>query len=123
MSKPTKEDSKRFGKLIELGCYIGQNHADKLNVLENGVLKEYECGGRLEIHHIRRMGAKTDHKKTFCLCTNHHSAQTPLPHGYALHKSTKLFEKLFEVQESMLANVNQQIKGLYYEQRIINEKI
>lgn len=98
---PTKEDLERYSKLIELGCYIGENHADKLG--------KYKCGGRLEIHHVRRMGAKTDNQKTFCLCTFHHSAQSPYPHGYALHRSTKRFEAKFELQESILANVNQQI--------------
>lgn len=109
---PTKEDYERYGKLIELGCYIGQNHAEKLEVMEAGILKNYECGGRLEIHHVRRMGAKTDNKKTFCLCTYHHSAQSPYPHGYALHKSTKLFEAKFEIQENILETVNKKLEGL-----------
>ena len=109
---PTQEDKERYSKLIELGCYIGRNHADKLEVVEDGVKRNYKCGGRLEIHHIRRMGAKTDSKLTFCICTYHHSAQSPYPHGYALHRSTKLFEAKFELQESMLANVNQQLEWL-----------
>lgn len=102
---PNKEDVERYARLIDLGCYIGENHADKLG--------KYTCGGRLEVHHIRRMGAKTDNKKTFCLCTHHHSAQSPHMHGFALHKSTKLFEAKFEFQEDILIKVNQQIEGLY----------
>lgn len=109
---PTKEDKERYARLIELGCYIGMNHAEKLEVYVDGELKKYLCGGKLEIHHIRRMGAKTDNKKTFCSCIFHHSAQTPLPHGYAIHKSTKLFEKIFEPQEIILEKVNQQLEGL-----------
>jgi hypothetical protein len=101
---PTKEDLERYARLIELGCYIGENHAEKI--------KKYPCGGSPEIHHIRRMGAKTDNQKSFCACTFHHSAQTPLPHGYAIHKSTKLFEKIFEPQEIILQKVNQQLEGL-----------
>jgi len=95
----TKDDKERFSRLIALGCYIGQNHPQP----------KYKCGGRLEVHHIRRMGAKTNHKKSFCLCTHHHSAQTPLPHGYAMHKSTKLFEEKFGTQEEILEMVNEQL--------------
>lgn len=102
---PTKEDQERYEKLLELGCYLGQNHADKV--------KKYKCGGRLEIHHIRRMGAPTDNKKTFCLCTFHHSAQTPYPHGWAMHKSTKIFEAMFGRQEDILIIVNKKLRGLY----------
>jgi hypothetical protein len=61
------------------------------------------------------MGAKTDNKKTFCLCTFHHSAQTPLPHGYAIHKSTKIFEQNFGMQEDILIIINQQLAGILYE--------
>ena len=101
--KSTKEEKERFSKLIELGCYIGQNFSEVIG-------KKYKCGGRLEIHHIRRMGAKTNHKKSFCLCTHHHSAQTPLPHGYAVHKSTRIFEDKFGTQEEILEIVNQQLE-------------
>jgi hypothetical protein len=103
---PTKEDKERYAKLTQLGCYIGQNYAEKV--------KDYKCGGRLEIHHIRRMGAKTDNRKSFCLCTYHHSAQTPLPHGYAVHKSTKIFEGMFEKQEIILKKINKQLEELCY---------
>jgi len=106
MAKKTatnKDERERFGRLIELGCYIGKNFADVIG-------KKYKCGGKLEIHHIRRMGAKTNHKKTFCLCTHHHSAQTPHPHGWAMHKSTKLFEDRFGLQEDILDIVNQQLE-------------
>jgi len=100
---PNKEESERMGRLIALGCFVGQNF---------NLLDEHKCGGRLEIHHIRRMGAKTDHKRSFCLCTHHHQVQTPLPHGYAVHKSTKLFEKKFGTQEEILEIVEQQLEGV-----------
>ena len=104
--RPTKEQKERYGKLVALGCYIGQTFPDVIG-------KKYKCGGKLEIHHIRRMGAKTDNDKTFCLCTHHHSAQTPHPHGWAMHKSTKLFEQRFGRQEDILKAVNRQLEETF----------
>ncbi len=95
---PTKEESEWMGRVAELGCYIWYHYPK---------LAEKECGGRAEVHH--QLGQGRDHWKVMCLCTNHHSAQTPLPFGYAVHKGTKSFEERYTTQEAMVQWTNEQL--------------
>lgn len=84
-----------MAKVASLGCYVGEN------------LPQYrhECGGRVEVHHKTGagMGRRASHFETMPLCTNHHSAQTPLAFGKSIHKGTKTFEKNYATQDEMIA--------------------
>ena len=86
----TAEEKRRFAKVAALGCYIWNHFPDY----------QKECGGRAEIHH--KLGEGRNHAKVTCLCTNHHSAQTPLPFGYAVHKGTKSFVKRYTDEQTMV---------------------
>lgn len=88
--KPTAAEKQHFEKVVALGCYIGNHYPGD---------KE-DCGGRHEIHH--KLGEGRNHAKVTCLCTNHHSAQTPLPFGYAVHKGTKSFVARYTDEQTMV---------------------
>jgi hypothetical protein len=94
MPKPTKEEAEHMAKVAALGCYVWHK------------LPKYkdECGGRAEVHH--KLGESRNHFKVTCLCTNHHSAQTPLPFGHAVHKGTKSFEARYATQAAMVEWAN-----------------
>lgn len=93
----TKAEKEHMGRVVSLGCYIWI-HFPKYRK---------ECGGRAELHH--QLGQGRDHYKSMCLCTNHHSAQTPLPFGYAVHKGTRPFEARYTTQVIMVAWTNEQV--------------
>lgn len=88
--KPTTAQIKKMERVAQLGCYVWHHFPDRRK----------ECGGRLEVHH--KLGEGRNHDKITCLCTNHHSAQTPLPFGYAVHKGTKSFEERYATQQEMV---------------------
>lgn len=92
--QPTKADKNRWDKLRQIGCII--------------------CRRPPEIHHITNgtMGKKSSHQETIPLCFNHHSAQTPLPHGHAVHKGTKSFEERFGTQRELLIKINKLLEEL-----------
>jgi hypothetical protein len=63
------------------------------------------CGGKLEVHHKTGAGMarRASHFDVIPLCFNHHSAQTPLPFGHAVHKGTRTFEQNYGSQDDMIA--------------------
>jgi hypothetical protein len=91
MAAPTKKEKEHWQQVRELGCIIADIH----------------CSQKIDIHHPTGagMGLKSSHFDVIPLCTNHHSAQTPLPFGHAVHKGTKSFEQNYGTQQSMLEKV------------------
>jgi len=55
----------------------------------------------VEVHHklVAGKGIRASDYDTMPLCFNHHSAQTLLPFGHAVHKGTKSFEANYGTQE------------------------
>lgn len=65
------------------------------------------CHRAAEAHHPIGYRWRAGYRKAsdydaIALCFDHHSAQTPLPFGYAVHKGTKSFEARFGSQEQLL---------------------
>lgn len=91
----TKKEREYMEKVASLGCYVNNK----------------DCGGPLEVHHKTGagMGLRASHYGTMCLCFNHHSAQTPLPFGHAVHKGTKTFEENYGTQEEMIKWTKEQL--------------
>jgi hypothetical protein len=54
-----------------------------------------------EVHHklVAGKGIRASDYDTCPYCFAHHSAQTPLPFGHAVHKGTKSFEANYGTQE------------------------
>ncbi|ARQ13135.1 hypothetical protein NXC12_PD00022 (plasmid) [Rhizobium etli] len=68
------------------------------------------CCSPAEIHHPRDgqgMGQRADHSQAIPLCFNHHSAQSPLPYGHAIHKGTKTFESVYGTEAELLARTDE----------------
>ena len=101
---PTKEESEYMGKVADLGCYIGNHYQEH----------KKDCSYKIEVHHKTGCGMalRASHYLTIGLCVNHHSAQTPLPFGYAVHKGTKSFEALYTTQDNMIEWSKQKIEGI-----------
>lgn len=93
MKRPrTPEEIAYHDRVRELGCHLQATG---------------QCGGPLEVHHKTGAGwaLRASHWDVIPLCFNHHSAQTPLPFGYAVHKGTKSFEERYGTQDDMIAMV------------------
>lgn len=93
MKKPrTKDEIEYHARVAELGCHLAVTGM---------------CGGRLEIHHKTGAGMarRASHYDVIPLCFNHHSAQTPLPFGHAVHKGTRSFEQRYGSQDDMIKMV------------------
>ena len=88
----TKEEIEYHARVAELGCWLKHTR---------------QCGGKLEVHHKTGAGMarRSDHYDVIPFCFNHHSAQTPLPFGHAVHKGTRTFEERYGTQEEMIAQV------------------
>ena len=88
----SKQEKEYMGKVAALGCIIGILFGDK------------DCGGRVEVHHKTGagMGKRASDFDVMPLCTNHHSAQTPLPFGHSVHKGTKSFEACYATQDKLI---------------------
>ncbi len=93
----TKAEIAHHDKVAQLGCYIWHNFPE---------YGEKECCNKVVVHH--QLGQGRDHMKVTCLCENHHSAQTPLPYGYAVHKGTKSFEARYATQQEMVEWANRE---------------
>jgi len=93
MKKPrTKDEEAYHARVAALGCYL--KHTG-------------DCGGRLEVHHKTGAGMalRASHYDVIPLCFNHHSEQTRLKFGHAVHKGTRTFESNYGTQDEMIANV------------------
>lgn len=98
--KPANAKEKaHMALVISLGCFINNK----------------DCHPKLEIHHKlgQGMGARASHYETMCLCFNHHSAQTQLPFGHAVHKGTKSFEENHFTQDYMIEQTYIKLKQKY----------
>lgn len=92
----TKREKLHKNRLAALGCLI--------------------CKRPPEIHHIRKgtgLGLRESDFRALPLCFDHHSAQTRLPFGYAVHKGTKSFEARFGDQLDLLDRVYAKLNALY----------
>lgn len=91
----TKEEKIYLSKVAKLPCSISDKN----------------CGGRVEIHHRTNagMGLRASHYDTMPLCFNHHSAQTPLAFGDAVHKGTKTFEKKYGTQDDLIKQTQEML--------------
>lgn len=68
------------------------------------------CCSLAEIHHPRAgqgMGQRAEHSQAIPLCFAHHSAQSPLPFGHAIHKGQKSFEATYGTEAEMLARTRE----------------
>ncbi|WP_410176674.1 Ref family recombination enhancement nuclease [Sinorhizobium medicae] len=71
------------------------------------------CCSPAEIHHPRDgqgMGQRASHLDAIPLCFAHHSAQSPLPFGHAIHKGQKSFEATYGT-EAMLLERTRELLG------------
>jgi hypothetical protein len=96
--KPKKErinDRGNWEAIRALGCHI--NNSD--------------CCQKIEIHHPTGAGMalKANDADVIPLCFNHHSAQTPLGYGHAVHKGTKVFEEIYGTQAEMVEITKQKL--------------
>lgn len=103
---PTKAESEHMAKVASLGCYVWNNFPDRRK----------ECGNGIEVHHKTGCGMakRASHYETMPLCFNHHSAQTPLKFGKAVHKGTKSFEERYGTQDQMIEWTLKKIEELEY---------
>lgn len=81
-----------------------QFHLDAIHEMQCCVASE-DCSPGTQAHHVTRGGKRIDHFHTLPLCENHHSPQSPLPLGEAVHKGKKLFEKKYGSQFELLKRV------------------
>ena len=80
-----------MARVADLGCIVCRNEG-----LGNT---------RPTLHHIRRMGAKTDHSKIIPLCPRHHQ------HGPdAFHYDSAAWQMRFGTQEELLEQVRNLLK-------------
>lgn len=89
----TKEENERMAKIAQMQCCVA-----------NG-----DCRPGTQVHHITKTGRRLGHMFTIPLCENHHSPQTPLPYGEAVHNGVKTFESQFGTQMEMLERTNAMI--------------
>ena len=91
MIKPTKAQLRHWERVRALGCMI--------------------CQRPPEIHHITGAGMakRASHWDVIPLCFDHHSAQTPLGFGQAVHKGTRTFEANYGTQLEMLNKVRERL--------------
>lgn len=66
------------------------------------MVRNFQCGGGLERHHLTHGGRPKDDFRTIPLCQFHHHWNSPLPIGDAYHKGTKAWERKHGSQEEML---------------------
>lgn len=92
---PTKEEKEYMGAVAQLPCSVN----------------DANCGGKIDVHHKTGAGMakRASHFEVMPLCFNHHSAQTPLPFGHAVHKGTKTFEKLYGTQDDMIRRTKEKL--------------
>lgn len=90
--KANKQEKEYMERVRALGCVVGFFHG------------RAECSPKIEVHHPTGagMGLKANHYDTIPLCFNHHSAQTPLSFGSAVHKGNKSFEERYGTQREMV---------------------
>jgi hypothetical protein len=71
-----------------------------------------DCWGKLELHYKSGagMGLKASDYDIIPLCFNHHSAQTRLPYGHAVHKGTKPFEQNYGKQDYLITKTRAIVK-------------
>jgi hypothetical protein len=64
-----------------------------------------------EVHHklVRGKGIRASDYETMPLCFAHHSAQTPLPFGHAVHKGTKSFEAQYGTQDDHIKETQRKL--------------
>jgi len=91
--KPTKAEREHMSKVAALGCMI--------------------CGKPAQCHHITGagVGLRASNYEVIPLCHDHHSAQTKLKFGHAVHKGTKSFEANYGTQQDMLKKVMDILNG------------
>jgi len=94
---PSKHEKQYMERVASLGCYINVHFPQY----------EKECGGRVEVHH--QLGVIRSDYKTMGLCTNHHSAQTPLKFGCSVHKGTRSFEARYTTQAEIVRWTQEQL--------------
>lgn len=88
------EDRKHLSRVAALGCIVVFPDTGE------------RCCSPAEIHHPRGgqgMGQRASHQDAIPLCFAHHSAQSPLPYGHAIHKGAKTFEGIYGTEAELLA--------------------
>lgn len=62
------------------------------------------CGSYAEAHHplTMRQGSRASDFDTIALCFNHHSKQSPLPFGQAIHNGTESFCRQYGSEATLL---------------------
>lgn len=90
-----KEEREHLARVKALPCWI-RNH---------------ECGGEIQAHHLTDGGRRLGHYYTIPLCHYHHHWDSPLPIGQAYHKGTKPWVKNHGDQMEMRNEVMQELYG------------
>lgn len=98
-SKANTAEREHMERVRALGCIIGL------------LFGRRSCCRKIEVHHLTGagMGKRASHYDTIPLCFSHHSAQTGLPFGYAVHKGTRTFEIKFGTQRELLEEVRRRL--------------
>lgn len=93
------------------GTAAGRKHM--ANVKQSGCVIP-GCGQYAEAHHplSMRRGRRASDYDTIALCFNHHKADSPLPHGEAIHKGTPTFCAKYGSEEELLAKTRQQLRDM-----------
>jgi len=88
--------SDRFDKLVRLGCIVCK--------------KYYGTHSDPEIHHLRSgvgMGQRSPNDRTIPLCPAHHRTGG---YGIAFHAGKKGFEKSYDTEDNLLAEVDHELE-------------
>lgn len=105
--KPLPRQKKRITYRRPAMTAAEKRHVDAAMSL-GCMVDDENCGGRLTYHHVRRNGAKRDHKKGFPLCDNHHQRGG---YGIAIEAGKKTWEKRYGSQEEHLSRVDELLYG------------
>lgn len=113
-SKPgqiTRAPIKRRRKKVSWhhGSAAGLRHM--VNVKSVGCVLDH-CGRYAEAHHplTMRRGSRASDFDTIALCFDHHSHQSPLPHGEAIHKGTETFCAKYGTEPQLLEKTRAKLR-------------
>jgi hypothetical protein len=71
------------------------------------------CGRYAEAHHPLSMkrGSRASDYDCIALCFDHHSAQSPLPYGEAIHNGTETFCEKYGSEIELLEKTRQRLRA------------
>jgi len=75
------------------------------------------CGRYAEAHHplTMRRGSRASDYDTIALCFDHHSKQSPLPFGEAIHNGTETFTAKYGTEPELLEKTRARLRACGYD--------